>query len=58
MLLKHEGGFVNHPKDPGGIINLGVTKATLEEYWGREVTEAEMLSLTPDEVATLYKAKY
>ena len=39
MLLKHEGGFVNHPKDPGGMTNLGVTKATLEEYWGREVTE-------------------
>ena len=23
MLLHHEGGFVNHPKDPGGVTNLG-----------------------------------
>ena len=58
MLLKHEDGFVNHPNDSGGMKSLGVTKTTLEEYWSREVTEAEMRSLKPDEVASLYKAKY
>ena len=25
MLLKHEGGYINHPKDPGGQTNLGIT---------------------------------
>ena len=25
-ILHHEGGYVNHPKDPGGETNLGVTK--------------------------------
>lgn len=25
-LLKHEGGYVNHPSDPGGETNYGVTK--------------------------------
>ena len=25
MILHHEGGYVNHPKDPGGETNLGVT---------------------------------
>ena len=24
-VLIHEGGYVNHPKDPGGITNMGVS---------------------------------
>lgn len=27
-VLAHEGGYVNHPKDPGGETNWGVTKRT------------------------------
>ena len=26
VALHHEGGYVNHPNDPGGETNLGVTK--------------------------------
>ena len=58
MVLAHEGGFVNHPKDPGGMTNLGVTKAAWEAYLNRDVTEAEMRSLTPDTVKPFYKAMY
>ena len=36
-ILHHEGGFVNHPKDPGGMTNLGVTKRVWEEWVGHEV---------------------
>ena len=58
MLLEHEGGFVNHPKDPGGMTNLGVTRATYEQYMGRGVTEAEIRALTAADVAPLYKSEY
>jgi lysozyme family protein len=57
-VLKHEGGFVNHPKDPGGMTNLGVTKSAWEGYVGKSVDEAFMRSLTPEVVKPFYKAMY
>ena len=57
-LLVHEGGFVNHPSDPGGITNLGVTKATWEAWTGKPASIADMKALTPSKVAPLYKARY
>lgn len=57
-VLRHEGGFVNHPADPGGMTNLGCTKATWEQWVGRKVTETEMRALTPSDVAPLYKKRY
>ena len=57
-LLKHEGGFVNHPKDPGGMTNLGVTQRVWEEWVGRTVDETEMRVLSPSKVAPMYKQKY
>ena len=58
LLLAHEGGFVNHPQDPGGMTNLGVTKRVWEEWTGHEVDEKQMRALTPELVAPLYKRKY
>jgi lysozyme family protein len=58
MMLKSEGGYVNNPADPGGMTNLGVTKATWENWVGRESDGAEMRSLTPEKVAPLYKNKF
>lgn len=57
-LLKHEGGFVNHPQDPGGMTNLGVTKRVWEEWVSHGVSEKEMQALTPAQVAPLYRRKY
>lgn len=57
-ILHHEGNFVNHPKDPGGMTNLGVTKRVWEEWVGHEVDEKAMRALTPEVVAPMYKAKY
>ena len=58
LILKSEGGFVNHPRDPGGMTNLGVTRNVWKEWVKHDVDEAEMRSLTPELVAPLYKARY
>ena len=57
-VLSSEGGFVNNPNDPGGMTNLGCTKATWEEFVGHPVSEADMRNLTPADVKPLYKRKY
>jgi lysozyme family protein len=57
-ILKHEGGYVNHPKDPGGMTNLGVTKKVWEAWVGHPVGEKEMRALTPETVGPMYKKKY
>jgi lysozyme family protein len=58
MLLAHEGGFSNHSQDPGGMTNLGVTKAVYEAWVGHPVDEKKMRALTPADVAPLYRKKY
>ena len=58
MVLAHEGGYVNDPRDPGGRTNLGVTQRAWEAYLNRDVTETEMRALTPEVVKPFYKAMY
>jgi lysozyme family protein len=58
LVLAHEGGFVNHPQDPGGATNLGVTKAVWQEWRGRPVTTAEMRRLKPIDVEPLYRRRF
>jgi len=56
LVLKAEGGWVNHPSDPGGETNLGVTKRVWEEYIGHTVESLK--KLTKEDVAPLYELKY
>ena len=37
MLLKHEGGYVNHPRDPGGETNHGVTRSVWVNHLKLEI---------------------
>lgn len=32
FVFKHEGGYVDHPRDPGGATNLGITHNTLSRW--------------------------
>jgi len=58
VILKAEGGFVNNPKDPGGMTNLGVTARTWQDWTGKAPSATDMHALTPAKVAPLYKARY
>jgi lysozyme family protein len=58
LVLKHEGGYIDHPKDPGGRTNLGVTQRVWEDWIGHEVDEKAMRALTPAIVAPMYEMKY
>lgn len=57
-VLKHEGGYVNRPDDPGGMTNLGVTRTTWARWKGRAVSEQEMRDLTPEKVEPLYRERF
>ena len=54
LILHHEGGYVNHPKDPGGETNLGVTKRVYEEWGGTK----DMKDLEVSDVAPIYEKNY
>ena len=57
-VLKHEGGYVDHPVDPGGATNMGITRKTLAAWRGYPVTKDEVRSLTVEEASRIYRDKY
>lgn len=56
--LKNEGGYVNHPADPGGPTNMGITLAVLQKWRKRPVTAKDVQNLKIDEAAAIYKSWY
>lgn len=59
LVLKHEGGYVNHPKDPGGATNRGVTQAVYDAYRkmrGRGTMSVKFI--TGEELRAIYKFQY
>ena len=57
-VLASEGGYVNHPRDPGKATNMGITAATLRAWRGRPVTNADVRNLSQEEALAIYKAQY
>jgi len=53
-----EGGFADHPQDPGGATMMGITRATLSDWRGYQVSEAEVRALTRAEAEAIYRARY
>lgn len=61
-VLVHEGGYVDHPLDPGGATNFGITRRTLAAWRGvrpwRKLPKSEVQALKRREVAQIYRARY
>lgn len=58
-VLVHEGGYVNHPSDPGGPTNKGVTQRVYDSYRkGKSLAKRSVKSITNDEVADIYDRQY
>lgn len=53
-VLSHEGGYVNHPKDPGGETNWGVTKRTAQASG----YTASMREMTREQAIEIYRCSF
>lgn len=54
-----EGGYVDHPNDPGGATNFGITRKVLARWRGKpSIPKQEVKDLTIREAAEIYRANY
>lgn len=58
ITLRHEGGYADHPSDPGGATNFGITRATLAAWLDRPVSKEEVRALSRADVTAIYRALY
>lgn len=58
-VLNHEGGFVNHPKDPGGATNRGITQSVYDAFrYSRREVSRSVAHITEEELHTIYRERY
>lgn len=58
VTAKYEGRFVNHPADPGGATNWGVTRAVLAAWRGRPVSVQEVRDMPYAEALAIFRKKF
>ena len=59
FVLRWEGGYVNHPKDPGGATNKGVTQKVYDAWRRRKGLETrDVRQLEDSELHAIYEEGY
>lgn len=59
LMLAHEGGYVNHPADPGGATNKGVTQRVYDNYRRRKgLALRSVRHIEQHEVEDIYRSSY
>jgi len=56
--FKYEGGYVNHPNDPGGPTNFGITQNVLAGWRGMPVSSTDVKKMSRKEAGDIYRANY
>jgi len=57
-LLVHEGGYSNHPSDPGGPTNWGITIEDARRYWKPDATAADVRGMPVEVAKRIYRQRY
>ncbi len=57
-LLVHEGGYTNHPNDPGGPTNFGITIGDYRRYVKPDATAADVRAMRIEDATAIYRSKY
>jgi lysozyme family protein len=58
LVLKHEGGWADHPADPGGATMKGVTIGTYRRFINAKGTKADLRNITNAQLAKVYREQY
>jgi lysozyme family protein len=59
QVLKYEGGYVDHPKDPGGPTNKGITQAVYDAWQkSQNLPTQSVRNISDATVAAIYKQQY
>lgn len=56
--LKYEGGYTNHPRDPGGPTNWGITIHDARMYWKPQATAADVKAMPLSVAVGIYGPRY
>lgn len=57
-VLVHEGGYVDHPRDPGGATNKGITIRVFKQSYGDTMTKDDLRVISDSAVSHIYKRQY
>jgi lysozyme family protein len=57
-LLRDEGGYTDHPSDPGGPTNFGITLADARRYWKGNATADDVRALPQSVARKIYREHY